>query len=159
MLRILFVCTGNICRSPMAEFLLRDMVEKAGLADRFEIASAGVSDEEYGAPVYPPVRRLLNARGISCDGKHARQLTRADYAKFDSIIAMTERHRRSMLRTFGGDPEGKLSLLLEYTDRPRDLDDPWYTGEFERAAAEIEEGLRGLVAQLTGKALPPTRKE
>lgn len=132
----------------MAEFLLRDMVEKAGLADRFFIASAGVSDEEHGGPVYPPVRRLLNERGISCDGKHARQITREDYAKFDYIIAMAERHRQSMLRLFGGDPAGKLSLLLDYTDCPRDLDDPWYTGEFEHAAAEIETGLTGFLHYL-----------
>lgn len=147
--KILFVCTGNICRSPMAEFLLRDMVEKRGLADRFEIASAATTADEIGNPVYPPVRRLLNKRGISCEGKRARQLVRADYDRYDCIIAMTERHRQAMLRLFGGDPLGKLSLLLDYTDDPRDLDDPWYTGDFERAAAEIEEGLDGLLRQLT----------
>ena len=149
--KILFVCTGNICRSPMAEFLLRDMVEKRGLADRFEIASAATTADEIGNPVYPPVRRLLNKRGISCEGKRARQLVRADYDRYDCIIAMTERHRQAMLRLFGGDPQGKLSLLLDYTDNPRDLDDPWYTGDFERAAAEIEEGLDGLLRKLTTK--------
>ncbi len=148
MLKILFVCTGNICRSPMAEFLLRDMAEKRGLGDRLEIASAAVTNDEHGNPVYPPVRRLLNARGISCEGKRSRQITRADYGRYDLLIAMTERHRQSMLRLFGGDPEGKLSLLLDYTDTPRDLDDPWYTGEFDRAAAEIETGLNGLLHYL-----------
>ena len=132
----------------MAEFLLRDILQKQGRSGEFEIASAATTDDEIGNPVYPPVRRLLNERGISCAGKRARRITREDYGKYDAIIAMTERHRQSMLLLFGGDPEGKLSLLLDYTEHPRDLDDPWYTGEFERAAAEIETGLRGLLTHL-----------
>ncbi|MGM9524510.1 MAG: low molecular weight protein-tyrosine-phosphatase [Faecousia sp.] len=148
MTKILFVCLGNICRSPMAEFLMKALVAEKGLAAQFEIASAATSSDEIGNPVYPPVAALLRERGISCKGKTSRQLCRADYAHYDYIIGMEESNRRSMLRLFGGDPEGKLSLLMDYTDHPRDVADPWYTRDFRAAEQDIESGCRALLNTL-----------
>ena len=148
MTKILFVCLGNICRSPMAEFLMKDLVTRKGLAERFEIASAATSDEELGNPVYPPVRTLLAERGISCKGKTARRLCRADYTHYDYIIGMDAANRRNMLRLFGSDPEGKLSLLMDYTDHPRDVADPWYTRDFRAAERDIEAGCTALLVHL-----------
>ena len=116
MVRILFVCLGNICRSPMAEFVMRDLVKKEGLADRFVIASAATSDEERGNPVYPPAQRKLAEHGISCAGKTARQLRAADYDAFDLLVGMDTSNLRNMQRICGGDRQGKISLLLDYTD-------------------------------------------
>ncbi len=146
--RILFVCHGNICRSPMAEFIMKDMAKRRGLEARFEIASAATSDEEIGNPVYPPVRSLLSARGISCAGKTAVQLCAADYARYDMFIGMDGANRRNMLRLFGGDPQGKVSLLLDYTERPRDVADPWYTRNFREAEADIDRGCAALLTYL-----------
>ena len=148
MTKILFICHGNICRSPMAEFILKDMVAKSGAGDRFEIASAAVSREEIGNPVYPPVRRLLETRGISCTGKTARQLQRNDYARYDYIIGMDESNRRDMLRLFGGDPQGKVSLLLDFTDHPRGVADPWYTRDFTAAERDIDAGCAALLEHI-----------
>lgn len=139
MVRVLFVCLGNICRSPMAEFILKDMVEKEGLASRFSIASAGTSAEEEGNPVYLPAREELRRHGISCDGKCAVQYTAADYARYDYILAMEDWHVRSILRV-SGDRDHKVKRLLDYTDRPADIADPWYTRDFARAYREIERG-------------------
>ena len=147
--RVLFVCHGNICRSPMAEFLMKELVAQAGRAAEFEIASAATSCEELGNPVYPPVAALLRGRGISCRGKVARQLCRADYDRYDYIIGMDEANRRNMLRLFGGDPAGKVSLLLDFTDHPRDVADPWYTRDFRAAERDIEEGCRRLLQKLS----------
>ncbi len=119
MLKILFICHGNICRSPMAEFVMKDLAEKAGLSGELFIASAATSAEELGNPVYPPVQRLLAARGISCKGKTARQLTREDYGRFDLLVGMDRANLRNMRRICGGDPEGKLRLLLDFTARAR----------------------------------------
>jgi len=149
MTRILFVCHGNICRSPMAEFVMKDLVNQRGLEGRFEIASAATSDEEIGNPVYPPVRALLNARGLSCAGKTAWRLRAADYEKYDLFIGMDDENRRDMRRLFGGDPQGKVSLLLDYTDRPRDVADPWYTRDFRAAEADIDRGCAALLDYLT----------
>ena len=113
MIKLLVVCHGNICRSPMAEFVMKEMVKEAGLSDRFEIASAATSTEEIGNPVYPPARRKLAEHGIRCDGKRARQLTRADYQKYDLLIGMDEWNIRNMTRMCGGDREGKIRMLLE----------------------------------------------
>ena len=146
--RILFVCHGNICRSPMAEFILRDTVRQRGLEKRFEIASAATSAEELGNPVYPPARQELARHGISCKGKTARQLTRADYGEYDWLIAMEQYNIRNMLRILGGDPEGKVCRLLDFTDRPRDIADPWYTGEFGLTYREIVEGCTALLDKL-----------
>ena len=148
MIRILFICHGNICRSPMAEFILKDMAEKAGMSGYLEIASAATSTEEIGNPVYPPVRRLLNEHGIDCSGKTARQLRRDDYAKYDMLIGMDSANFRNMHRMCGGDPEGKIHLLMDFTDSPRDVSDPWYTGEFRQCWRDVEEGCRGLIAHL-----------
>ena len=149
MMRILFVCHGNICRSPMAEFVFRALLQKRGLSDRFEVASAATSTEEIGSPVYPPVRRLLAGRGISCEGKHAVQLCRADYARYDLLIGMDERNMYNMHRILGGDPDGKLYKLLSFAGREDDVADPWYTGEFERTYRDVLEGCEALLSHLT----------
>ena len=151
MTRILFVCLGNICRSPMAEFIMKDMVKKAGLTDRFEIASAATSREEIGNPVYPPARQKLAQHGIGCKGKTARQLTAEDYGYYDLLIGMEEANLRNMRRICGGDPEGKMHLILEGTTHPSDVADPWYTGDFDTAWRDIEDGCRALLARLAQK--------
>lgn len=149
MKRILFVCHGNICRSPMAEFVMKDLVKKAGLTSQFQIASAATSREEIGNPVYPPARRKLAEHGISCAGKTARQLTRADYGAYDLLIGMDQANLRNMRRICGGDPEGKIHLLLEYADRSgQEVADPWYTGDFEATWQDVLAGCQGLLASL-----------
>lgn len=131
MIKVLFICHGNICRSPMAEFIFKDMLARRGMADKFYVASAATSTEEIwngiGNPVYPPAKRELAKHGISCEGKRAVQLQKADYDKYDYLIGMEERNRRNMLRILGGDLEGKVSLLLDYAERHGDIADPWYT--------------------------------
>ena len=149
MIKILFICHGNICRSPMAEFVMKDMVKKAGLASEFQIDSAATSTEELGNPVYPPARRKLAEHGIGCAGKTARQLTRIDYDAYDLLIGMDQANLRNMRRMLGGDPDGKLSLLMDYTDRPGDVADPWYTRDFEATWQDVLDGCRGLFAHLT----------
>lgn len=148
MIKILFVCHGNICRSPMAEFVMKDLVQKAGLEAQFRIASAATSAEELGNPVYPPARRKLAEHGISCAGKTARQLRREDYEDWDLFIAMDEANLRNMRRLFSGDPSGKCSLLLSHTDRPGEVADPWYTGDFEATWRDVEEGCQALLHEL-----------
>ena len=148
MTKILFVCHGNICRSPMAEFIMKDLVKKAGLEDQFQIASAATSTEEIGNPVYPPARRKLAEHGISCAGKTARQLTKADYAQYDLLIGMDRANIRNMNRICGGDPDGKIKLLLSYTDRPGDVADPWYTDDFDATWQDVMEGCQGLLKSI-----------
>ena len=149
MKRILFVCHGNICRSPMAEFVMKDLVRKAGLENQFQIASAATSTEEIGNPVYPPARRKLAEHGISCAGKTARQLTQADYDEYDLLIGMDQANLRNIRRICGGDPEGKIHLLLEYADRPgQEVADPWDTGDFEATWQDVLAGCQGLIASL-----------
>ncbi len=148
MVRILFVCHGNICRSPMAEFICRDMLRKRGLAQSFVIASAATSTEEIGNPVYPPARKELAAHGISCDGKRAVQVTKADYGKYDHLICMDSKNIRNLKRIVGADPDGKISLLLDWCGRTGDaIADPWYTGNFRRTYEDIVEGLEGFLEQ------------
>nr|WP_326216670.1 low molecular weight protein-tyrosine-phosphatase [uncultured Oscillibacter sp.] len=147
--RILFVCHGNICRSPMAEFVMKDLVGKAGADERFFIASAATSTEEIGNPVYPPARRKLAEHGIGCAGKTARQMTAADYREYDLLIGMDSANLRNMRRICGGDPEGKIRLLMDFTDRPGDVADPWYTGDFETTWRDISAGCRGLLEWLS----------
>ena len=150
MTKILFVCHGNICRSPMGEFILKDMVSRAGMADDFEIASAATSLEELGNPVYPPARRKLNVHGIDCSGKTARRIRAEDYDKWDLLIGFDGMNIRNMERCFGGDPDGKLHLLTEYTGRPEAIiDDPWYTRDFDTAWDDLYEGCLGLLNALT----------
>ena len=146
--RILFVCLGNICRSPMAEFVMKDMVAKAGLADRFHIESAATSTEEIGNSVYPPARSILAEHGISCKGKTARQMTRADYDRFDMLIGMDEWNIRNMVRICGGDPEGKMHMLMDFTSRPGNVADPWYTRNFEATWRDVVEGCKGILNAL-----------
>lgn len=148
MKRILFVCHGNICRSPMAEFVMKKMVADAGITDQFEIASAATSTEEIGNPVYPPARRKLAEHGISCEGKTARQITRRDYEHYDYIVAMDVNNLRNLQRVIGEDKLHKISLLLNYTDHPRDVADPWYTGNFEATWQDVNDGCRGLLEKL-----------
>ena len=152
MIRVLFVCHGNICRSPMAEFIFKDMVSGRNLADRFYIASAATSTEEIwngiGNPVYPPARKELAKHGISCEGKRAVQITKADYGKYDYILGMEQRNIRNILRIVGKDSEGKVKLLLDYSDDPRDIADPWYTGDFESTYRDVVEGCEGFLRYL-----------
>ena len=146
MLNILFVCHGNICRSPMAEFVMKDLVKKAGLETEFRIESAATSAEEIGNPVYPPARRKLAEHGISCAGKTSRRLTKADYNQYDLLIGMDRANIRNMERICGGDPEGKIRLLMEYAGRSRgEVADPWYTGDFETAWRDVLAGCEGLL--------------
>ena len=137
---ILFVCHGNICRSPMAEFVMRDMVRRAGLAQEIAAASAATSTEEIGNPVYPPARRKLLEHGIDPAGKRAVQLRAGDYENWDLLVGMDGANLRYMRRICGGDPQGKIRPLLE-----RDVADPWYTGDFEAAWRDGNEGCRALL--------------
>ena len=148
MIKILFVCLGNICRSPMAEFICRDMLEKRGLSHKIACASAATSDEEAGNPVYPPARRKLKEMGIDCALKRAVQLTRGDYDRYDLLVGMEERNIAAMKRICGGDPDGKLHLLLDYTNRPGELADPWYTDDFQSTWEDVTEGCQGLLKAL-----------
>ena len=156
MVKILFICHGNICRSPMAEFVMKKLVREMGLSDMFYIESAATSSEEVwngrGNPVYPPARRKLAEHGISCEGKTARQTVRSDYAKFDYLIGMDQGNLRGMRRIYGNDPQGKLHLLLDYTNRPGDVADPWYTGDFESTWQDVLEGCRGLLERILEQA-------
>ena len=147
MTRILFVCHGNICRSPMAEFVMKDLVEKAGLAQQFHIESAATSTEEIGNPVYMPARRKLAEHGISCEGHHARQLQKSDYKNWDMLVGMDRANLRNMTRICGGDRAGKLSLLLDFTDRPGEVSDPWYTGDFDATWRDVLAGCQGILDQ------------
>ena len=145
MTKILFICHGNICRSPMAEFIMKDLVTKAGLSEQFEISSAATSTEEIGNPVYPPARRKLTEHGIDCSGKRARQLTNADYNRYDLLIGMDQANLRNMHRICGSDYGEKMHLLMEYTNRPGDVADPWYTRNFDATWRDVEDGCQGLL--------------
>ena len=145
MIKILFVCHGNICRSPMAEFVMKDLVRKAGVEGRFHIESAATSTEEIGNPVYPPARRKLAEHGIDCTGKTARQLTKTDYGKYDLLIGMDRANLRNMRRICGDDSGGKMRLLMDYTDHPGDVADPWYTDDFETTWRDVLAGCRRLL--------------
>ena len=148
MIKILFVCHGNICRSPMAEFVMKDLVDKAGLSGQFEIASAATSSEELGNPVYPPARRKLAEHGISCAGKTAVRLKPSDYGKYDYLLGAEGRNVTNMLRILGGDPEGKVGRILDFSSHPRDIADPWYTGDFQRTWEDLAEGCQALLDHL-----------
>ena len=151
MIKILFVCHGNICRSPMAEFVMKDLVKKAGLESQFRIESAATSREEIGSPVYPPARRKLAEHGISCEGHAARQLTNQDYEEYDLLIGMDQANLQNMYRICGGDFSDKMSLLMEHTDHLGDVADPWYTGDFEATWQDVLAGCQGLLKELIEK--------
>lgn len=129
----------------MAEFVMKELVRERGVVDQFAIASAATSTEEIGNGVYPPVRRLLAQHGIDCSGKTARQMRKSDYEEYDLIIGMDSANYRNMNRICGGDPEGKIHLLMDYTTRPGNVADPWYTGDFETTWRDVNEGCRGLL--------------
>ena len=149
-IKILFVCHGNICRSPMAEFVMKDMVRRNNLESRFEIDSAATSREELGNPVYPPARRKLAENGIACAGHRARQMTKTDYDDFDLIVCMDRNNIRNALRITGGDPLRKVVLLLDYADRAgEEVADPWYTGDFDATWDDIASGCEGLLNKLS----------
>ena len=152
MTRIMFVCHGNICRSPMAEFIFKKMIRERGLEDRFVVASSATSTEEIwggvGNPVYPPAKEELARHGISCDGKRAVQLRRDDYDKYDLFVGMDSANIRNMHRMLGGDPAGKIHKLMDYTSRGGDVADPWYSERFDIAYRDICEGCAALLKEL-----------
>ena len=153
--KILFVCHGNICRSPMAEYIFRKLVSDAGVSDKFEIASAATSSEEIwngrGNPVYPAAKQKLCEHGIYCVDKRARQIRAIDYVYYDLIVGMDEMNIRNMKHVYHNDSEGKIHLLLEYIGNRRGISDPWYSGDFDTAYREIEEGCIALFKYLTSE--------
>ena len=152
MIKIMFVCHGNICRSPMAEFILKDMVKELGVSEDFIIASSATSTEEIwggrGNPVYPPAKAELKKHGISCDGKTAVQLKKEDYEKYDLFLCMDRMNYKNILRIFGSDKDEKVRKLMTYTSRPGDVDDPWYSGDFSATYRDIHDGCTGLLKEL-----------
>lgn len=153
MIKVLFICLGNICRSPMAEFVFRDMVQKRGLADRFHIASAATSSEELDNPVHRGTTEKLKEYGISTKGKYAVQLKKKDYQEYDYLIGMEYRNIRGIQRIIGSDSEHKVSMLLDFTGNPRDIADPWYTGNFDKTYDDILEGCEGFLNYLESQNL------
>lgn len=144
----MFVCHGNICRSPMAEFIFKDMLLQKGISGDFAVASCATSTEELGNPVYPPARAELAKHGLTCDGKHAVHLQKSDYDKYDLFVCMDSNNMRNMLSIFGSDPEGKMHKLMDYTDRGGDVADPWYSYRFDIAYKDIYDGCEALLKTL-----------
>ena len=152
-IRILFVCHGNICRSPMAEFIMRDLVEKHGLADAVEVASAATSAEELGNPVHRGTARILAMLGIDCSEKRARKMQRSDYEAYDYLIGMDRMNVANMNYILGGDKQGKICRLLDLGVNPRDIADPWYTGDFEATYRDVLEGCEALLKRIERHAV------
>lgn len=148
MTKILFICHGNICRSPMAEFVFKDIAKKAGMGDKFSVASAATSYEEIGNPVHRGTAKILDRLGISYSGKRAVHLEKSDYAKYDYLVCMDSANVRNTLRIVGADPEGKVHKLLEFADSCEDVADPWYTGNFERTYEDVLAGCEGLLKHI-----------
>ena len=151
MIKVLFLCHGNICRSPMAEFVMKDLVAKQGLSAQFYIASAATSTEEIGNGVHYGTRRILKEHSIPCFGKTAVRLEPGDYKKYDYLIGMDQWNIKNMLRILGSDPEHKVSRLLDFTDHPGDIADPWYTGDFDLTYQDIREGCEALLSYLVSE--------
>ena len=151
MIKVLFVCHGNICRSTCAHYVLQSMVNQAGLSEVVEIDSAATSREEIGNPVYPPMERTLKSHGVPILNHRARQLRREDYEKFDLLIGTDDENLYYMKRICGGDPDGKFRLLMDFTDRPgTEISDPWYTRDFERTYQDVVKGCTGMMQRLFG---------
>ena len=148
MINVLFICHGNICRSPMAEYMFQDKVNKLGIADRFHIESAATSREEIGNGVYPPAKRKLRTVGISADNHHARQVTKQDYTEYDYLLVMERYNIPNLMRILKDDPAHKVYRLLDFTERPADIADPWYTGDFDLTYDDIERGLEAFLEML-----------
>lgn len=151
MIKVLFICHGNICRSPMAEFVFKDLVKKYSLASYFYIASAATSTEEIGNPVHYGTREKLRQVGISCVGKTAVQLKKSDYGKYDYLIGMDSWNIRNMNRMLGGDPDGKIYKMMEFAGSSADVADPWYTGDFEETYRDVMAGCQGLLKRILEK--------
>ena len=147
-MKIMFVCHGNICRSPMGEFILKDLLKKNGIAHLHEVASSAVSREELGNPVYPPAKKELAKHGISCEGKYAVQLKKSDYDKYDLFLLMDDSNLFFICRIFPDDPEQKIYKLLEYAGISGDVADPWYTGDFEKAYQDIYDGCTAVLEKI-----------
>lgn len=145
MTNVLFICHGNICRSPLAEFVMKDLVNKKGLAEKFFIASAAVSSEELGNPIYPPVRKILEKKGIAYGNKTAAKVKSADYEKYDYLICMDKSNLRYLERIVGPDTKNKIYRLLDFTDSPADVADPWYSGDFSACEQDIDKGCNALL--------------
>ena len=152
MIRIMFVCHGNICRSPMAEFILKDMLKRRGWENRDRVASCATSTEEiwggHGSPMYPPAKAMLTAHGIPYTEREAVQLRRSDYDEYDLFIGMDGANIRNMMRILGGDPQGKIRKLMDFTDRGGDVADPWYSRNFEDAYRDIRDGCEGVLLRI-----------
>lgn len=152
MKRIMFVCHGNICRSPMAEFIFKGLIAKQGRVQDYVVASSATSTEEIwndiGNPVYPPAKAELLKHGITCEGKRAVQLKKSDYDKYDLFLAMDSMNIRNIGRIFGADPLGKVHKLMDFTDRKGDVADPWYSGRFDIAYTDIYEGCVAVLKKL-----------
>ena len=152
MVKIMFVCHGNICRSPMAEFIFKKLLREKGVEEQFVVSSCATSTEEIwngvGNPVYPPAKRELAKHNISCEGKRAVQLKKSDYAAFDYLVAMDTNNVRNIMRVIGSDKDDKVRKLMSYTNRGGDVADPWYSGDFETCYNDIYEGCRGLLEKL-----------
>lgn len=148
MVKILFVCHGNICRSPMAEFVLRDMVTKRGMGDKFQISSAATSMEEIGNSVHRGTREKLKQQGISTEGKYAVKLKKQDYEKYDYIIAMDQNNLKNIKKIVGEDKQKKVSLLLSFAQENRDIADPWYTRDFDKTYDDIVKGCKGFLEKI-----------
>ena len=151
MIKIMFVCYGNICRSPMAEFMMKDLVEKKGVSDEFFIASSATSKYEEGLRVHRGTRAILDRRGIYYGNKCSTPLRKEDYQNYDYFIGMDEENLENMKRILGGDPDGKISLLLDYTLKPRSVADPYWTGDFSATERDVDEGTKALFDFLTKK--------